>query len=215
MVRPPFPRIRSRTRFGCVGCLGQLALLLILGVAFVVAVDWIFAPWSFYLGGTFRPLPLWQGRATIHAPSGEYQLSVWMSPERGGRTYNFPYFSGTGYLCTPRGERYVLQLRASMFEHPGRDTNGKEMLIEVYRRPWNWSFGGTWDHRPRLTLRGRWQNPDLVMNDGGTLAASFLTDGRLDDSPRPRAASVRDQLPVVFHEVPWTTWSADCRPAAR
>ena len=186
-------------------------MLLLAGIV-VVAIDWVFAPWSFYLGGTFRPVPLWQGRANIHAPSGDYVLYLWMSPTpSGSRIYNHPYFRGSAALCTPRGERYVLQLRASMFERPGTDTNGKEMRVEVYRRPWNYSFTGTWDHRPELVLRGRWRNPDLVTSDGGTLAASFKPDGSLDDSARRRQASEHDQVPVVIHEVPWSTWFGDCR----
>jgi hypothetical protein len=57
---------------------------------------------------------------------------------------------------------------------------------------------GNWD-RPRLTLRGRWQNPDLVMNDGGTLSAAFLPDGRLYDGPPRNQPRAREPLPVVFH----------------
>lgn len=212
MVKRSFPPMTRRSRFGCLGCLGQCLVVLVLGGAALVAIDWVFAPWSFHLGGTFRPLPLWQGRANIHAPSGDYVLYLWMMPTpSGSRVYNNPSFNGSAALCTPRGERYVLRLRASMFERPGTDTNGKEMRIEVYRRPWNWSFTGRWDHRPELVLRGRWRNPDLVTSDGGTLAASFRPDGSLDDSAKPRQPLDRDQVPVVIHEVPWSTVFGDCR----
>jgi len=212
MAAPP------RRRAGCLGCLGRLVWTLALGVAagsaFVVAIAWIFAPWSFYLGGRFHALPLWSGSARAHTSSGDYTLYLWMSPTRGGRTFNYPTFYGTGVLCTPRAERYSLQLRAYMFEHPGRDTNGKEMRIELYRRPWYWSWTGVWDHRPGLTLRGRWQNPDFVANDAGTLSIAFLPDGRLYDGPPARQPRARETVPVVIHEVPWA-WSPPCETPAR
>jgi hypothetical protein len=132
-----------------------------------------------------------------------------MSPTRGGRTFNYPSFAGTATLCTPRGERYSLRLRAYMLEHPGTDTNGKEMRIELYRRPWYWSLTGLWDRRPSLTVRGRWQNPDFVANDAGTLSIAFLPDGRLYDGPTGRQPRARETVPIVIHEVPWV-WSPQC-----
>lgn len=202
-----------RRRLGCVGCLGRLALILVLGLALVIGIDAVFAPWAFFLGGTFHILPVWQGTARLHAASGNYTLYLWMSPTRGGRTFNYPAFNGWASLCTPTGERYPLRLTASMFVHPGRDTNGQEMRIDMYRRPWYWNFAGTWDRRPRLTLRGRWQNADFVANDGGTLSVAFLPDGRLYDGPARSQPRARETLPVVVHEVPWTTWFGDCRSA--
>src|SRR5262249_16469378 len=106
-----------RTRTGCLGCIGRLIWLLVLaivcGSAAVIAIDWVFGPWSFYLGGTFRPLLVWQGTGLVHASSGDYILYLWMAPASGGRTFNFPAFNGWGSLCTPRGERYALRVRAS------------------------------------------------------------------------------------------------------
>ncbi|HEX6463547.1 MAG TPA: hypothetical protein VFZ98_03815 [Vicinamibacterales bacterium] len=173
-------------------------------------MDRVFYPWSFYFGGKSHLLPVWEGTARLHSSSGDYTLYLWMSPSRGGRTFNFPAFRGRASLCTPRGERYSLWLRAWMSEHPGTDTNGKEMRIELYRRPWYSGLAGTWDHRPQLTLRGRWQNPDFVANDGGTLSIAFLPDGRVYDGPVQRQPRARETLPVVLHEAPWR-WLADCR----
>lgn len=211
------PARTTRSRRGCLGCitrlLGMLAIGLVVGSMVVIAINWVFAPWAFYLGGEFRPLGVWQGTARVHASSGDYVLFLWMSPAPGGRTFNFPYFRGWATLCTPTGERFPLRLAASMFEHPGTDTNGKEMRITVYRRPWYWSFAGQWDRRPELTFRGRWQGADLVTTDGGTLSAAFLPDGRLYDGPARSQPRAQEAQQVVIHSAPWTTWFADCRAA--
>jgi hypothetical protein len=207
--------VPGRIRAGCLGCLGRLLGILLLGLVggtvLVVAIDWVFTPWSFYFGGSFHVMPVWQGAARLHGPSGDYTLYLWISPTRGGRTYNLPAFNGWASLCTPRGERYPMRLRAYMFEHPGTDTNGREMRVELSHRPWYWTLAGSGDYRPRLTLRGRWQNPDFVANDGGTLSIAFLPDGRLYEGPAKSRPRNPEAVPVIFHEVPWTTWFSDCR----
>ena len=197
-------------RLGCLtGCLTRLVLGLLVGTVFLVAIDAVFAPWSFYLGGRFHPLPLWQGVGTMRAKSGDYVLYVWLSPAPGGRTFNFPYFRGSGYLCTPRGERYTLRLSAGMNEHPGIDTNGKAFQIGMYRRRWNYSW--TLEGRPRLSLRGRWQNADLVMDDGGSLSRAFLPDGTVYLGPARNQPAARETLSIVLHETPWSGWFSNCR----
>jgi len=193
---------------------GFLILGVLAGSLFIIAIDWVFAPWSFYFGGRFHVLPVWSGTASVHSASGDYTLYLWMSPTRGGRTFNFPAFSGWAYLCTPRGERYSLRLTAYMPEHPGTDTNGRQMRVEMYRRPWYWSLSGVWDRRPRVTLNGRWQNPDLVTNDGGSLSVAFLPDGRLYDGPPRNQPRARETVPVVIHESSWV-WSPACAAPGR
>jgi hypothetical protein len=73
-------------------------LRLIVGIGLLAAIDAVFAPWSFFIGGRFHAL-LWQGIGTMHSASVDYVLYVWMSPQPGGRMFNFPYFTGSGYLC--------------------------------------------------------------------------------------------------------------------
>lgn len=206
------PAMRRRT--GCLGCLGRLAAILVVGLiagtVLLVAINWVFAPWAFYLGGEFHPMAVWQGTARIHASSGDYTLYLWLSPAA-RRRYNLPIMNGWGYLCTPAGERYSLRTTATISGHPGRETNGLEMRVDMHRRPWYWNLAGRWDERPRLAFRGRWQNPDFVANDGGTLSIAFLPNGRLYDGAPRNQPLARETLPVVFHSVPWTAWFSDCR----
>lgn len=200
--------VESHRRKLRLGCTGGLLLLLVLTPMGYVLIHAVFTPWAFFLGGHIHLLPIWHGIGHMKAASGDYVLYFWIAPAPSGRTYNFPYFRGWGYLCTPRGERYPLRVSGGLHEHTWIDTNGKEMHLELYRRPWYWNFTGTWDHRPRLDLRGRWQNPELVMNDGGTLSQSFLADGTLNHGLTPKPG---EKLQIVFQEPPWTGWFADCR----
>lgn len=208
---------QNRKRPGCLGCLTQIVMAIAFAGLAVLAGEWIVAPWGFRLGGTFRPVPLWQGVASLHAASGDYVLSLWMSPSGGSRPSGFPTFTGGAYLCTPRGERIQLRLYGVIPERVSGNTNGKPMRIELHRRPWSATFTGAYDDRPRLTLHGRWQDPDLVMEDE-TLSMAFLPDGRLYDGPPARQPRATQTLRVVFHEVPWTTstptWSASCPAGA-
>jgi hypothetical protein len=191
--------------------MGRLMLSLLVGCVAYMLIIAVFAPWGFFLGGHIHVLPVWHGIGHLKASSGDYVLYFWMSPAPGGRTYNYPYFRGWGYLCTPRGERYSLRATGSLHEHTGIDTNGKEMHLEFHRRPWNWAWTGGWDRRPRLDLSGQWRDAELVMDDGGTLSQAFLPDGTLYQGSPHSQPKVREKLHVAFQETPWTAWFADCR----
>jgi hypothetical protein len=190
------------------GCLTRLVLqLLLLGafaVAVAAAVTWVVAPWSYYLGGRFHVMPGWQGVGTLHAAAGDYRLQVWFAPQTGRRLSRNPYLRGWGALCTPRGERFSLRLSAQMFQRPNLDTNHYRVDITMYSRPWSFSF--TNDSRPRLSLRGRWENPDLVMDDGGSLSRAFLADNTVYRGPASRQPAARETVAIVLHELPWTAW---------
>lgn len=198
-------------RRGSIGCLARLAVILFLSAVAFAAVDAVFAPWAFYLGGKQHLLPFWHAIGRVRGPSGEYVLYFWLTPAPGGRTYNFPFFDGWGYLCTPRGERYSLRAMGDMFEHPGIDTNGKRMRITVYRRPWNYSWVGRYDSRPNLVLDGQWDNPNLILDDGGSLSRAFLPDGSLSPGAQGNRSVRRETVRIVMQEVPWSAWWSDCR----
>jgi len=62
-----------------------------------------------------------------------------------------------------------------------------------------------------LTFRGRWQNPNLVVDDGGTLTRAFLPDNTVYHGPSSRQPQPRETLSLTLHEIPWTSLLADCR----
>jgi len=198
----------------CLGCFLQSTMALALGAVLFALILAVFAPWGFFLGGKFHLMPGWQGIGRLHASSGDFVLYLWISPASSGRTYNFPYFNGWGYLCTPRGEKFKLRVTGGMHERTGIDSNGKAMHLSLHQRPWYYGFAGTYESRPRLELRGRWQNPDLVMDDGGTLSQAFLPDGSLYKGPPRNQPAVREKLQIVFHETGWLGFGGGCQAEA-
>ena len=72
----------GRKRGGRAGCLGSLLGLVVLGLAASSLIAAIFAPWGFFLGGRFHPVPGWRGWADLHsaAAGGDYRLYIRMTP---------------------------------------------------------------------------------------------------------------------------------------
>ncbi|MBZ5706921.1 MAG: hypothetical protein LAN63_16340 [Acidobacteriia bacterium] len=191
-VQLPQPRPKAR-----LGCLGSLALYFVLGIVAFILIRAVFAPWSFFLGGTFHVFPIWQGWGRMHSKTaGDYALYVYMYPSPGGRGY--PSVTGTATLCTPRGQRFSMHLGGGMNnKHVGLNTDGQEM--HLYMNTWQgWSAQFTTDRRPRLDLRGRWQNPNLVMDDHGTLSRAFLPDGTLYTGPEHNQPAAREDIPLTL-----------------
>ena len=214
----PPPIDRQRPRRGCLGCLAHAIWVLVVATAaygiFWVASVHVFYPWAFYFGGHAHWLPIWQGIGRMHTDQGDYTLTLYIYPTHGGRTFNLPSVKGTGMLCTPRGDRFKLFVYGGLSEKTGSDTNGKTMSIRYYQHPFFGGIYGNYEQPPRLFLRGTWQNPDLVMDDGGSLAGAFLPDGSLNQASRNSYyhADVKNKVSIVFHELTgWQSLTPDCR----
>ncbi|SDT44929.1 hypothetical protein [Bradyrhizobium canariense] len=118
---------------------------------------------------------------------------------------------GDGYLCTPLGERYRLQLRGGT---PGRvwsDMDRHAFRLRAYYRPVFWNFTGQIEQPPRLTFAGRWSGPDLTMTDEGSFDRAFAPDGSLNLHPSGRRVA-GGVVPVTFTESAW--WFGPSCPAA-
>lgn len=202
----------SRKRRGCLwGCLGQLVLLFVLGSLVVLGVDAIIAPWSFYLGGKFHIIPYWQGWGTLHSKNGDYTLFVRFEPSpHGSRMYAASHLTGVGYLCTPRGERFRMNLGGDMRAHLNLSTDGE--AIHLYMNNWPVIYGQFLaDHRPSIQLRGHWKNPDLVMDDNSSLFRAFQPDGRAylgHDPNRPYNGGI---VPVTLKQGSYSEFEAACK----
>jgi hypothetical protein len=83
------------------------------------------------------------------------------------------------------------------------------MHLGLHYLPW-WG-SSTGERRPSIELRGRWQNPNLVMDDDGSLARSFLPDGSVYSGQDPYRTYAREVVPVTFTEGPYSDFKAACR----
>lgn len=90
-------------------------------------------------------------------------------------------------------------------------TDGEAIHIYVYYWPWNGNF--ITDHRPSLDFRGHWRNPDLVMDDQGTIAKAFQSDGSVNrGAARPSPSEI---VPVTFVQGSYSDFKAACSTLRR
>jgi hypothetical protein len=186
----------------------QVILILFLGFALIVAIDAVFAPWSFFMGGNFHPIPYWDGWGRIHGAAGDYLLFVHMEPRPGTR--GVAHVAGTGRLCTPRGETFNLTLGADFEKHMGKSTDGKRVYMWLHKRP-PVIVRSAGDTRPELEFHGAWHNPDMVLDDKGTLNREFMPDGRLYDGSPHKQPGAHGPLPVTIKEGSRAEFDAACK----
>jgi hypothetical protein len=207
---PGFRR-RSKSRFGCLGCLGQTIVLVALGCVVFAAIIAVFAPWGYYLGGKFHWLPQWQGVGTMHAKSGKYVVYVYFYPTPSGqRIVPESAVKGQGYLCSPRHEIFRMTLGGSMRRGLNLNTDGEKIGFYMHYRP-VFTFSQGYDHRPRLELSGHWQNPNLVMDDHSSIQRNFEPDGsvyRAGGKERPYMGEV---VPVTLQPGSYSDFQAACK----
>jgi hypothetical protein len=201
-------KMARRRHFGCFGCLWQVGVVFALAAIGYLAMIAVFAPWAFYLGGKFHITPYWQGWGKLHAKSGDYLLYVHIGPtSRGSKMYLETNVSGTAHVCS-RGENIPLKLGGGMPRHLNLSTDGVAIHLGMNYWPWNAQF--VTDRRPRLELRGHWQNPNLVMDDQGSIAKAFQPDGtvyRGNDRNRTYSPEV---VPITLIEGGYSDFSAAC-----
>jgi hypothetical protein len=193
MAIVPLPR-KSR-----LGCLTQLVLALVLCVGVLIAVTAVTAPWGFYMGGRFHLIPQWQGLGRLHSnkAGGDYVLYIFFSP-KSGKGLGTTHVSGNGFLCTPRGEKFSLRLGGDFEKNIGTSTDGKKATFYMNNYSVASQFSG--NTRPSLDLRGKWVNPDLVMDDQGSIARNFEPDGTLYTGHSPGRPYMAEVVPVTLHE---------------
>lgn len=197
-----------------VGCLTRLLLTLLIVGGVMAAATYVFTPWAFYMGGRFHLFPAWQGWGRLHSNSagGDYAVYVYFYPQI--RQHSGPtHVAGTALLCTPRGEKFSLKLGGDFQKDIRRDTNGKTASFYMYNRTLNHILNGG-SARPEFELRGRWNNPDLVLDDHSSIQRNFDHDARLypDGKNRPYMGEVS---PVTLHEGSKSDFDAACAAVKR
>jgi hypothetical protein len=192
-----------------IGCLTRLVLVFVFVGAAMLATIALLAPWGFYMGGRFHTFPQWQGWGRLHSNSagGDYAIYIYMYPH-GGRGMGPAHVTGTALLCTPRGERFTLSLGGDFQRDIRRDTNGKTASFYMINRTMAHILSGA-SPKPELELRGRWNNPDLVLDDHGSIARNFDHEAKLypDNKNRPYMGEVS---PITLHEGTKSDFDAAC-----
>lgn len=200
-----------RTPSGCLFRLvWQLALLTVLGLIVAAGIIAVFAPWGFYLGGRFHPLPMWSGWGRLRSTAGnDYVLYVQLQPEPGGsHVFSRSWVGGMAYVCTPRGEQIQLRLVGSM--RPGLHTSfdGEAIALDLhYWQAFRSLFGA--DRRPSFELYGQWRNPNLVLDDRGSLAVAFMPDGSVN---RGHLGTRSEPVTITLHEGSFSEFEGACSP---
>jgi len=204
------PIAPRRPRVGCFGCLPRLVLILAFGCVLVLAITAVFAPWGFFLGGSFHIIPYWQGWGTLPAKSGKYVLFVRFEPTpNGSNLMPHPSVKGVGYLCSPRGEIFRMNLGGGMRRGIGINTDGEK--IDLYMDYWPAFFGNLRsDHRPSVEFRGKWQNPNILADDGGSIFRAFNPDATVDrgHSNKPYPGDV---TPITLVPGTYSNFEAACK----
>ena len=176
-LRSQIPR-RRKPLFGQ---LIRLVLVFALVGAFMLLVTAVFAPWGYYLGGHFHPLPYWQGlgRAHVASAGGDYILFARIEPSsKSSKMYLSASLGGVAYLCTPKGERYRLSLGGSMPKHLPMNTTGQPVYLYMSKVPL-WAGSGNDARRPSINFYGSWADRELPLDDHKSISSAFLPDGTL------------------------------------
>jgi hypothetical protein len=202
---------RTRRRSGCLGCIPQLLLILALsGIGFLL-ITAAFAPWGFYMGGKFHIIPSWQGWGTLQAKSGKYVIYVYFYPRpSGSRIMPGPSVGGNARLCTPRGEMFYMKLGGGMRRGIGTSTDGEKISLYMNNRS-SWFSNLNGDYRPSLELRGQWSDPNIVMDDHGSISRAFDLDGTVYRGHGGSRPYPGDVTPVTLTPGSYSDFQAACK----
>ena len=194
------------------GCLTQLIFLLIILIVVGVGIPALLTPWGFFMGGRFHLLPMWQGVGRIHSnkAGGDYVLYIWFYP-RIRKGTGATHVAGNGELCTPRGEKFYLSVGGDFEKNLRLDTNGKTARFYMSNNSIKGKFSG--QRQPYLELKGKWNNPDLVMDDHGSIARAFEPDATLYTGHSPGRPYMAEVAPVTLHEGGKGDFEAACKAA--
>jgi hypothetical protein len=205
-LQTPLPPRKARP-----GCLMQMIYLAVLAILVTVGVAAITSPWAFFMGGGFHWLPMWQGVGRMHSNlgGGDYAVYVYFYPKV-GRYMGLRHVAGDGLLCTPRGEKIYFTLGGDFDKTMGRDSNGKSASFYMNSATTMQRFLGQ-SSQIKLELRGKWNNPDLVLDDHGSIARYFEPDGTVYTGNRAGRPYMREVVPVTLHPGSKGDFEAACQ----
>ena len=93
----------------------------------------------------------------------------------------------------------------------GSDSNHQPIILQFH----NYGLLGasSTDHRPEFDLYGTWQNSDLFLEDHGSIASAFLSDGQAYLGPAADQPPAGENLSVTLIPGNITQFKAACRSA--
>ena len=188
----------------------KLVALAVLTIGLPFALDAVFTPWAFFMGGHFHLNPKWAGWGRMHSnTSGDYAIYITISPWF-GRGRSLTDITGKGALCTQRGDTYRLSMAGSLEQGSGTNLQGRTATIY----PHNYDPRHTGHNDPSLEFRGKWNNPDLVLDDQGSINQAFDPDGGL--AKKKRAGSgIQERVSLTLHEGSRLEFDAACAALKR
>jgi hypothetical protein len=204
-----------RKRTSCLGCFIRIgALFAVLGAGYLIFIA-IFMPWGYYLGGKFHIFPYWQGFGHLHSTisGGDYLFFVSFQPGTPGQFNS--YIKGNGYVCTPQRKIIRLTLIGQMRKHLGVSTEGESIYMKAYNYQGFSRFFATPQRHPRIELKGKWQNPNIVMNDTGSISREFEPDGSVYTGNEPNRPYAREILPITLRPGSYADFKTACAAAQR
>jgi hypothetical protein len=176
--------IDARRRRGCLsgcgpGCVGWLLAIGLAGLAFFIALNAVFHPYAFTLGGHFHWYPVWTGYGRVHsnASGGDYLIYVSLEPFAAPKSIvHATNLKGPAWICTPRGETLNEHLYGGMERIYHGPTIGMPIRMSMYN--WQLLLGGfQTDRRPELNFNGVWADRAIEVDDRGTISSAFNPDG--------------------------------------
>lgn len=187
----------------------RIVFLVVVVAVLAVGIPAVSTPWAFFMGGGFRLIPTWKGYGKMHSnvAGGDYVFQLYFYPVS-GRWLGNSHVEGSAVLCTPRGERFFFKLGGNFQKDIKLDTNGK--TARFYMKGHGPKYSLTGDDHPHLLLQGQWKNPDLVLDDQGSLARNFQRDGSLSPNPAKASAPSPEVVPVTIHEASASEFNAAC-----
>jgi hypothetical protein len=164
------------------GLFAQLFWVVVLcGGLFYGAVA-VVSPWAIHIGGRWTPLLIWSGSGKLLTKGGiEYPLYVSIYPSSHFSRLHMDGLrptgglQGTGWLCTSRGAIQRLELSGTIYG-AWRSTEGSLMAFRLLE-PKIIDVG---QGRGFFDLAGKWQGPELVMNDRGSTGSTFRSGLRIE-----------------------------------
>lgn len=130
--------------------------------------------WAFHMGGRWTPLLTWTGCGTMQSSTGaRYALYVRLSLKtftgRRSAGMGSDNLAGDAWICTPQSGPIPLDVSGSI-RSIWLDTNGKTVNLRLLN-------SRTSQPHLMFDLKGKWDGPDLKMQDYGSLPMSFASDG--------------------------------------